>query len=105
VRDLCWASLDKTSPRYADWFHILGTDRVPLRSPGSGQSKLGEETAEVYLLDWPNLDEQQKSRLLSLLAKKFSADPKEIQADLDRDGHFPIRAADVYVCFDIRAFI
>jgi len=105
VRELWYASLDKSSPRYADWFHVLGTDRVPLRSPSSGRSKLGEETAEVYLLDWPNLDKQQKSRLLGFLAKKFSADQKEIQADLDRDGHFPIRAADVYVCFDMRAFI
>jgi len=105
MRELWWARLDSNSPRYADWKRILGTDKVPLLSPGSGQTKLGEETAEVYLLNWPGLDTEQQSRLLDFLAKKFDSPIEPIKADLDRDGHFPIRAADVSVAFDMRAFL
>ena len=104
MRELWWATLDSHSPRYADWLRILGTDKVPLLSLGSGQTKLGEETEEVYLLNWPGLDEGQKSRLLDFLAKKFSANLDEIRSDLDKNG-FPIRASDVTVCFDMRAFL
>ncbi len=105
MRKLWWASLNSSSPRYADWKAILGTDSVPLLSPGSAEAQLGEETCEVYALDWQNLDGEQSQRLIDFLSKKFSADPKEIESDLDRDGHMPIRAADVTVCYDMRAFL
>lgn len=104
MRELWWARLDSKSPRYASWLEILGTDKVPLLTPGSGQTKLGEETEEVYLLNWPGLDEGQKRRLLDFLAKKFSADLDEIRSELDKNG-FPIRASDVSVFFDMRAFL
>ena len=105
TRELWWASLDKSSPRYADWRAILGTDKVSLVSPWSAQAKLGDETCEVYLLDWQDLDGEASQRLLDFLAAKFCVETKVIEEDLDKDGHFPIRATDVYVCFDMRAFI
>lgn len=104
-RELWWASLNESSPRYADWFQILGTNRIPLLSCWSAEAKLGEETCEVYGLDWQALDQEQSDRLLGFLSKKFNADPKEIEGDLDRDGYMPIRASDVTVCYDLRAFL
>ena len=105
MRELWWASLNQQSPRYRDWYGILEDDRVPLLSPFSASAKLGEEICEVYALDWQNLDEAQSTRLLDFLAHKFNASQDEIAKDLDRDGHMPIRAADVTVCYDMRAFL
>jgi hypothetical protein len=105
ARELWWASLNQQSPRYADWLKILGDDRVPLLSPWSAQAKLGDETTEVYALDWQNLDGDASQRLLEFVAAKFCVATEEIEKDLDRDGHFPIRAQDVTVFYDVRAFL
>lgn len=104
ARELWWASLNTSSPRYEDWRKVLGSDRVPLKSPGSGQTQFGEEVAEVYMLDWPNLEELVKERLVHFLAHKFQAAKEEVRAELDAHG-MPIRAADVTVCFDLRAIL
>lgn len=104
ARELWWASLNTGSPRYADWHGILDSDRVPLKSPGSGQTRLGEEVTEVYLLDLAALDEPAKERLCDFLAKKFNATAAQARAGIEQDG-MPIRAEDVTVCFDMRAFL
>lgn len=103
--ELWEAKLNGSSPRYADWKAILGTDKVPLLSPQTAETKLGEETCAVYLMDWQNLDEEASNRLLDFLAKKFNADREVIAADLDETGYFPIREADVTVFYDMRAFL
>lgn len=105
ARELWWASLNKESPRYADWFKILGTDHVPLLSPWAAKANLGGETTEVYALDWQNLDGDASQRLLEFVANKFGVGTEVIEADLDRDGHFPIREQDVTVFYDMRAFL
>jgi len=105
ARELWTATLDSSSPRYADWRKILGSDKVPLVSPASVQAKLGDETCEVYLLDWQGLNGVASQRLLKFLAAKFCVEMKVIEEDLDRDGHFPIRATDVFVSFSLAAFI
>lgn len=105
ARELWWASLNQQSPRYRDWYGILEDDRVPLLSPWSASARLGEETCDVYALDWQNLDEGQSERLLDFLAKKFVANKEEIVKDFDRDGFMPIRATDVTVFYDMRAFL
>jgi hypothetical protein len=105
ARELWWASLNKQSPRYAEWLKILETDRVSLLSPWPAQAKLGDETTDVYALDWQDLDGEQSQRLLEVVAAKFGVETKEVEADLDRDGHFPIRAQDVTVFYDVRAFL
>lgn len=99
------ASLNKQSPRYADWLHILGTDRVTLLSPKTAKTQLGEEACEVYLLDWQDMDEEQSRRLLDFLAKKFGVEASAIEKDLDATGHFPIREADVTIFYSMRAFL
>lgn len=104
-RRLWWATLYSGSPRYADWHAILGTDDVPLLYPGSGTTELiGEGKHEVYLLDLSALSEQQMDRLVAFVAKKFRAGQEEVRDGIMREG-FPVRAADVTVCFDIGAFI
>ena len=105
ARELWWATLNQSSPRYADWRKILGEDRVPLLSPWAAQAKLGEETTHVYALDWHDLDGDASQRLLEFVAAKFGVATEVIEADLNRDGHFPIREQDVTVFYDMRAFL
>lgn len=106
ANSLWWASLDHSSPRYRDWYGILNDDRVPLLSPFSTHAQLGEEKdVEVYGLDWQNLDGEQSDRLLNFIAHKFGVTQEEVAKDLDRDGLFPIRAADVTVFYSLRAFL
>jgi hypothetical protein len=103
---LWWAKLNTSSPRYREWYGILDSDDVPLIQPQSTLADLGpEKDVEIYALDWQNLDEGQSERLLTCLSRKFGADSEVIQHDLDRDGHLPIRAADVTVFYDARAFL
>ena len=102
---LWWARLSSTSPRYAAWKSILGTDDVPLVSPGSGDTELiGEGRAEVYLLDLSQLSAEQMERLVDAVSREFSADKSLVREGILREG-FPVRAADVYVAFSPRAFI
>lgn len=103
-RKLWWAKLNSHSPRYQDWLRILGSDEVPLKSPGSSQTRLGEESDEVHLLDWENLSEPVKERLVAFLATKFKALNTEVRAELEKNG-MPIRASDVTVFYDVRAFL
>jgi hypothetical protein len=103
--NLWHATLNPASPRYKDWLEILGTDRVELLHPKTIQTKLGEEEAEVYVLDWLNLEGEASQRLLDFLARKFNAEKAVIEKNLDEDGVFPIRAQDVIVSFDLRAFM
>jgi hypothetical protein len=103
--NLWHATLNPASPRYKDWLDILGQDRVELLHPRSFEANLGEETCEVYLLDWLNLDGEASERLLAFIANKFGAEKEVIEKNLNDDGYFPIRAADVIVSFDLRAFM
>lgn len=103
-RRLWWATLFSGSPRYTDWRRILGSDDVPLMSAGSGNATLGNESVEVYLLDLSQLSPEQFDRLVMFVANKFRATPAEMRDGIMQEG-FPIRAADVTVAFDMRAFL
>jgi hypothetical protein len=105
ARELWWARLVSTSPRYADWFSILGTDNVPLRSPGEGETVfIGEGKVQAYVLDLDKLSEDQFDKLITFVAKKFRADREVVRKEVQRDG-FPIRAEDVTISYDMRAFL
>jgi len=101
------ATLNRSSPRYATWSRILGSDEVPLRSPRSQMAILGEaeEHAEVYLLDALHLAPGQRERLEAWIAKKYGVSIAEARAETEAKGHFPIRAEDVDVAYDMRAFV
>jgi len=104
-RELWWARLSSSSPRYADWFTILGTDKVPLRCPVEGETEfLGEGKVQAHTLKIEELDEEQFARLVAFVVKKFGAPPAEVQEEIRKNG-FPIRAEDVAVFFDTRAFL
>jgi len=106
TRRLWWANLHHTSPRYEEWLAILGTDDVPLLHPGIVHGSLGHEEGkcDVYLLDLTRLTKEQMDRLVAFVAKKFGAPEEEVCDEILRQG-FPIRAADVSICFDVRAFV
>src|SRR5260370_4554307 len=70
-RGLWQAILNPSSPRHDDWRRILGTDEVPLESAKTHHVTLGEEHAEAYKLDVPNLTADQRERLVAWLMNKF----------------------------------
>jgi hypothetical protein len=99
------ATLVPSSPRYADWKAILGSDSVPLLAPQCSKAQLGDEETEVFLLDWQNLDGEQSDRLVNFISEKFGTAQAEVWEQLDHDNYFPIRAADVSVSYSMRAFL
>jgi len=105
AKRLWWATLSTASERYQDWFMILGTNDVPITTPGSGKTDLGpEKDVDVYLLDLAKLTAEQRSRLIDFIVARFNEPREVVERDLDQVG-FPIRASDVLVAFDIRAFL
>ena len=105
ARELWWASLDSHSPRYGDWFKILGTDRVLLTHPGEAECNfIGEGKVQAYALALERLTPEQFDRLVAFVAHKFKADRELVSKEVLRDG-FPIRAEDVYITYDMRAFL
>jgi hypothetical protein len=99
------AHLFPQSPRYAEWYHVLDTNEVPLLRPMPIRATLGEQSESVYLVDLKRLSPEQRSRLIRHVAHRFGAPEAEVAEQLDRDGHFPIREADVTVAFSLRAFL
>jgi hypothetical protein len=99
-----WAHLVSTSPRYSKWQYILGSNEVPLKAPGSFQAALNGIPTECYALDLEKLSPEQHNRLIEWISKQFSVPVEEVKRDLPTEG-FPIRAEDVSVAYDMRAFL
>jgi len=103
--ELFKAILNPQSPRYDDWLRVLGQDSVPLKSPQTHLANLGDEAdVEVYSLDIEKLSEGQSDRLATWIAEKFGVAPK-IARDAIASLGFPVRAVDVHVSYDLRAFV
>jgi hypothetical protein len=103
-RELWWARLVSNSPRYSKWRYILESDDVPLKAPGSFQAALNGIPTECYALDLEKLTPEQHSRLVEWISKQFSVPVEEVRESLPTEG-FPIRAEDVSVAYDLRAFV
>jgi hypothetical protein len=109
VTDLYSATLNPRGPNYRTWRELLGSDSVPLKSPASQLADFGppenlaEKNVEVYLLDIKALTLRQRHKLLLWNSQKFGKPIYEINYQLETAG-FPIRAADVLLIFDRRAF-
>ena len=108
--ELWSAILNPRGPNYATWKYVLDSERVPLKSPHPVTAELGgnarvvaEGNVEVYLLDLHAMTLAQRARLVGFIANKFDAPIYEVEAEIAAKG-FPIRAVDVIVSFDMRAF-
>ena len=103
--ELWKAILDPGGPHYQEWHQIFGESRVPLESCKSQMASLGEEKdVEVYKLNLSAMTLEQRSRLLGHIAKRFNVPIYEVEAEIAKVG-FPIRAADLIVSYDMRAFV
>jgi hypothetical protein len=104
-RKLWSATLCSSSPRYQDWKRILGSDEAPIINPKPFATNLGPEMlVEVYSLDVARLSFDQHARLVDFIVERFGVKGREVVRGLESDG-FPIRAADVSVSYDLRAFL
>jgi hypothetical protein len=103
--ELWSAILNSSGPNYDTWFPVFGEHRVPLIAPQAIKANLGEERdVEVYLLNLRAMTLGQRARLLAAMAQKFRVPVYEVEQEIERSG-FPIRAVDVIVTFDTRAFV
>ncbi len=103
-RKLWNAILRPGSPRFSDWSKILGGSEVPITNPKPFMTQLGPESTEVYSLDIGRLSRDQCARLVDFIVDRFAVKGREARQTLDSDG-FPIRAEDVIVSYDLRAFL
>jgi hypothetical protein len=98
------AILNPRGPNYETWFRVFGHNHVPLKSAQSIRATFGEENVEAYLLNLNGMTLHQRARLLGFIANKFNVPIFEVQKQIERDG-FPIRANDVILSYDMRAFL
>jgi hypothetical protein len=97
--------LNPSGPNYEAWTKVFDGSRVPLKSSASVKADLGaEKDVEVYLLDLSAMPLGVRARLVTAVAAKFGVPVYEVEAEIKKVG-FPIRAADVIVSFDVRAFV
>ena len=105
TRKLWSAILRTSSPRFGEWSKILGASNVPIVHPRPYAMELGEEGLQnVLSLDLERFDRWQVQRLLEFMVDRFALKPHEAKRVLETDG-FPIRAEDVVVSYDLRAFL
>jgi hypothetical protein len=105
VTRLAHLILNPGGPNYEHWFRIFGRKTVPVLSPTPTRATSGEEKdVEVYLLNIRAMTLHQRARLLGFIANKFGVPIFEVQQQIERDG-FPIRANDVILSYDMRAFL
>ena len=103
-RKLWSAILCSTSPRFQEWQKILGGTEVPIMNPKPFNIQLGPDSTEAYKLDLQRFDRYQVQRLLEFIVERFGVKPHEAKLVLEKDG-FPIRAEDVRVSYELRAFL
>lgn len=101
------ATIRPESPPYRDWLRVFGTDQVPIMLPYPVRgSAPGVESAEFYKLHVPSLTPDQRSRLVEFIAERFGELPSTVEALMDDPEHgVPIKAEDVLVSVDARAFL
>jgi hypothetical protein len=106
MTDLYSAILRPSSPNFEEWNQVLGSHRVPLESPRSQMRRLSgeEKEVEVYRINLQAMTLRQRANLLEHLARKLKLTIDDVEALLRKDG-MPIRAADVIVSYNMRAFV
>jgi hypothetical protein len=98
------ATLRASSPRYDEWAKILGGPEVPITNPKPMAVHFGPDLTEAYMLDLDRLEFKQRERLKQFVADRLGVRLREVDQLLDHDG-FPIRAEDVLVSYQLRAFL
>jgi hypothetical protein len=105
MTELYCAILRPSSPNFEQWNQLLGSHRVPLESPHPKLVTIGEEKdVEVYFLNLKAMTLRQRANLLGHLARKFGSTIDEVEEQLRTVG-MPIRASDVIVSYNMRAFV
>ena len=92
-------------PRFHHWVHlneegkklfgsVFSDGIVPVKVMlPQGATLQGQSGVQrVYKVDWQQLSDEQKHKLLEILANKFGADKKLIGQQFDKDGFIPLRS-------------
>ena len=99
------AILNPSGPNFEEWNQVLASHRVPLESPETRLLSLdGEKDVEVYMVALKALTLRQRANLSAQIARKSRQTIDDVENVLALYG-MPIRAADVIVSFDMRAFV
>jgi len=83
--------------RIAEWTAVFGSPTVCVKTPIPQLADLpAKPRSKVYFLDLGELTDEQYNRLIDHIAAKFSLDPFETAADVQKRG-VPILADDCMV--------
>ena len=70
---------------------VFPSKEVPVISMIPIMMRLGGKPTRAYKVDLSQLSEEQKEKLLKLMAKKFNAPIEPIKAQIEKDGFIPLR--------------
>lgn len=105
MSELFSAILNPSGPNFEEWNTVLASHRVPLESPETRLITLdGEKDVEVYMVALKALKLRQRANLTAQIARKSRTTIDEVENVLAIYG-MPIRAADVIVNLNMRAFV
>lgn len=84
--------------RKADFIAVFGRKEVCIQSPLPAWEKLSgfEEPVQVYYLDFDEITDEERQRLVEHISEKFGDAPEEVNRLLDIHG-LPILASDCFV--------
>lgn len=94
-------TLSSSSPRYAAWLEVFGTDTVEVTSPAPRRINVLGESRHAYFLHLTTLSEDQRRRLVSHISRNFGLSPAEASAELELRG-CPVLVEDTVCAFDAR---
>lgn len=84
--------------RGEEWQRVLGTSRLPVRTPVPQLAHLPGHTTpqRVFLLALDQMSDEELEKIWRHLAQKFGLTPEQIRAEIDAVG-IPILEADTVV--------
>jgi hypothetical protein len=101
------ARLRPEGPNYAKWKLILGdlADQIPLISPLPMEAILGDETLEIYLIDWQELGSDASQYIIEIVMNQLGLSEIDANKYMDIRGSYPIRTVDVEITSKIQSWI
>ena len=97
------AYISATSPRYAVWREVFGSDSVEILSPVPARLDGPEGPRHCYRMDVSALTLKQRALVCRYLSQRWKLPGDQVAALIDDPTHgFPIRAEDVIVPIQVQ---
>jgi hypothetical protein len=106
MQGVTWkARLNPSSPRYREWRKIFNGDEIQLINNIAYEASLNGQRDTIFLINWFEVMGTEADRMVAYFAEKNNESIEKTEKDLDHDGSVAIRAIDVLITYDSKAFI